>query len=158
MLSYNFPLCLGNPSGSVGPTSIPSPWDCTSVSCAGETGPFSFTFPLTLPVLPAAQPGCPKACPGSSCPTLHAQLLTSSLGCAGTLCRGQSDKGTAAFRALPALLFVALPASRGNAAVCSSSCAPWLVLASPPVSGAAAGPCPSCQPPSGASLVQPWLS
>lgn len=61
MLSYNFLLCLGSPSGSVGPAAIPSP--CTSVSCAGKTGPFSFPFLLSLPVLSAAQPGCPKACP-----------------------------------------------------------------------------------------------
>lgn len=157
MLSNNFPLCLGDPSGSVGPTAIPSPW-MTSVSCAGETGPFSFPSLLSLPVLSAAQLGCqsvpqPKACPRNSCLTLHAQLQTSSLGCAGTLCGGQNDKGTPAFHAFPALLFVAFPANRGNPAVRSSSCDAWVALAFPPVSGATAAPCLSCHPPSGAFLV-----
>lgn len=151
MLSYSFPQCLGDPSGSGGPTAIPSPWDCTSGSCAAGTGPFPFPFLLSLPVLSAARAGCqsvplPEACPGNSCPILHAQLQTSSLGCAGTLCRGQNDKGTPAFHASPTLLYVAFPASRGNPAVCSSCCDPWVVLAFPPVPGATAGPCPSCHP------------
>lgn len=154
MLAYNFPLCLDS-----GSHFHPIPMGLHfSLLCRRD-----WSFFLYFPSEPACAASSsarvsPKACPGSSCPTLHVQLLTSSLGCAGTLCRGQSDKGTAAFRAFPALLFVAFPASRGDAAVCSYSCAPWLVLASPPVSGAAAGPCLSCHPPSGAPLVQPWLS
>lgn len=101
------PLCLGTPLHQWVP--LPSSWMYFSLLCRRD---WSFFLPfLSLPVPSAAQP---NARPGNSCPTLHAQLQTSSLACAGTL-GSQNDTMHSVLLLLCFLLLFL------QTAVCSSS-------------------------------------